>query len=322
MTPMTTQGTQRNMSLNYAERQRQKRQMAAARLAERVTRPVLRQTEAPRRNSTPAWIGAGGFLFFSLLLHSGLTGVLSEFESDTPQKPAVEKVVFQVVEPEPEAKTPPIAEPDPEPEAMMETEIPEPVIPQREVKPRRERAAKADPVNSEAPEPEPAPARRAVVGIEMSSTVTGGAGPAYAVGNTRMGNTAAVQSDEKAEKLTRGTRAGAGGADGAAAVNQKAAFIPTVSSDFTRPKRLQSVELPYPPELKSKGIEGNVMVLIVIDEQGAVQKVRILKSSGYREFDEAALKAARKELYTPALRDGKAVEYNLKYTYRFRMKGA
>jgi TonB family protein len=172
------------------------------------------------------------------------------------------------------------------------------------------------------PDVPPEPAKRAVVGIEMSSTVKGGAGPAYAVGNTRMGATASVQSQEKIEKLTRGKQSGKGGGEVAAPTNRKATFIPTVSSNFTRPKRIQSVDLPYPPALKSKGIEGNVMVLIVIDEKGSVQKVRILKSSGYREFDEAAMKAARKELYSPARRDGQAVEYNLKYTYRFRMKGA
>ncbi|MBN2715866.1 MAG: energy transducer TonB, partial [Deltaproteobacteria bacterium] len=180
------------------------------------------------------------------------------------------------------------------------------------------------PVNMTNQQPEAAPGRRAMVGITMSSTVTGGSGPAYAVGNTRMGTTAQVQSAEKIEVLGKGRVSGAGGESEpqAPAINRPATFIPTVSSNFSRPKRLSEVALPYPQELKSKGIEGNVMVLIVIDEKGVVQKVRILKSSGYREFDEAALKAAREEVYSPAVKDGKAVEYNLKYTYRFRMKGA
>ena len=65
-----------------------------------------------------------------------------------------------------------------------------------------------------------------------------------------------------------------------------------------------------------------MVVLIVIDTAGKVQKVRVIKSSGYPEFDQAARDAARAELFTPARRDGAPVEYNLKYTYRFRIKGA
>lgn len=329
MTPMTIHSSDKRKPVIYAERCRQRRTEAATRLNERVKRPVVEQTALPPRKGIPAWLGGSGFFIAALVLHGVITGVLLAFEGSAETVQRTEKVVFQVVEPEP--RMPEAIEPEPEPEPEPETEEPievaapdpeEPAVPEKQTKPKRVRMAKADPVNRQQPEVRPEPARRAVVGIELSSTVKGGAGPAYAVGNTRMGATAASQSFEKIEKLTRGTQSGKGGGDVAAVSNRKATFIPTVSSNFTRPKRLQSVELPYPPALKSKGIEGNVVVLIVIDEQGTVQKVRILKSSGYREFDEAAMKAAQKELYSPAQRDGQAVEYNLKYTYRFRMKGA
>ncbi len=323
MTPMTINSSNKRKPVIYAERRRQQRMTAATRLSERVKRPVVEQTAPPRKKGIPSWMTGGGFLIAALALHSVITGVLLAFEENGETVQRTEKVVFQVVEPEP--RMPDAIEPEPEPEEPIDVAVPDPEPPavlEKQIKTRRVRMAKADPVNRQEPEVKPEPARRAVVGIEMSSTVKGGAGPAYAVGNTRMGATAASQSFEKIEKLTKGTQSGTGGGDVAATSNRKATFIPTVSSNFTRPKRLQSVDLPYPPSLKSKGIEGNVVVLIVIDEQGTVQKVRILKSSGYREFDEAAMKAAQKELYSPAQRDGQAVEYNLKYTYRFRMKGA
>jgi periplasmic protein TonB len=327
MTPMTIDSSDKRKPVIYAERRRQQRMTTATRLSERVKRPVIEQTAPPPEKGIPAWLGGSGFFIAALVLHGVITGVLLAFEGNGETVQRTDKVVFQVVEPEP--RIPEAIEPEPEPEPEQEESIdvaapdPEPqAIPEKQIKTRRVRMAKADPVNRREPEVKPEPARRAVVGIEMSSTVKGGAGPSYAVGNTRMGATAASQSFEKIEKLTKGTQSGKGGGDVAATSNRTATFIPTVSSNFTRPKRLQSVDLPYPPSLKSKGIEGNVVVLIVIDEQGTVQKVRILKSSGYREFDEAAMKAAQKELYSPAQRDGQAVEYNLKYTYRFRMKGA
>ncbi|MBN2528817.1 MAG: energy transducer TonB [Deltaproteobacteria bacterium] len=311
----------------YAEKRANKRHENRARLATRVVKPVQSDVSKPSAASVPAWLRGGGFALAAILFHGTLTFILMSFGAHTKVQTNEDKVVFRVVEP-PQEKRP---EKQPEPEAEAKADIPEEtaalepmpeVTPPKEIKPRRIRMAKADPVNRAEKEPEPQPRKRAVVGITMSSTVTGGTGPAYAVGNTRMGATGAVQTKEKIEKLSKGKLSGPGGGNGTATVNRKATFIPTVTSNFTRPKRLSSADLSYPPELKSRGIEGNVVVLIVIDEKGAVQKVRILKSSGYREFDEAALKAAKKELYSPAQRDGEAVEYNLKYTYRFRMKGA
>jgi len=340
MTPMTVNPGNNSKPVAYAERRRQKRLVAAARLNGRISKPVVEQVSPAKKTRIPTWLGGSGFFVAALALHLGITGVLLAMETKGELVKRSEKVVFQVVEkepdlpeplaPEPMAPQPIASESEPEPEMVEPTRVveKEPVkreIPGKQVKKRRVRVANADPVNMSAADVPPETVRRAVVGIEMSSTVKGGSGPAYAVGNTRMGATASVQSREKVEKLTRGKQAveaGPGKGEVAAPTNRIATFIPTVSSNFTRPKRLQSVELPYPPALKSKGIEGNVVVLIVIDEQGTVQKVRILKSSGYREFDEAAMKAAQKELYSPAQRDGQAVEYNLKYTYRFRMKGA
>lgn len=327
----------------YASRRADRREEAAARLAGRVVNPVSAVPEQSVKR-LPGWVAFGVFGGLAILVHAIAVGALLASDGgDSQTKTDSEKVVFRVVEtPQPpEQPRAPEAAPKPEP-AAVPVQVVAPAVAPRIVEqpaPRRERKAvqrrdrpnpgrmaTSDPVNQDASDPAPSARKRAVVGITMESTVTGGSGPAYAVGNTRMGSTAAVQSSQKIEKLTKSRqRSGSGGSGSkevAAPVNKAATFIPTVSSNFTRPKRLSSVELPYPPELRQKGIEGNVMVLIVINEQGEVQKVRILKSSGYEAFDQAALNAAKKELYSPAKRDGKAVEYNLKYTYRFRIKGA
>jgi TonB family protein len=72
--------------------------------------------------------------------------------------------------------------------------------------------------------------------------------------------------------------------------------------------------------LKAQGIEGNVVVMIRIGPNGKVEGVRILKSSGHAELDAAARKAAKTESFSPAKRNGEPVDYDLKYTYRFRIK--
>lgn len=310
-------------SFDYAGLRRAKRAAAATALASRVRVPVDSAMEMPRV-SKPKPYHALGFGLLALLFHGSIVAALMTMGNASPEKTITEKVVFQVVEVA--AEEPEIQEIEPvEPTPVEEVDVavePEIIKEQPTKKPpikRRVKRAMADPLNEPQPDEPPDEKRRAVVGITMSSTVTGGSGPSYAVGNTRMGQTGSAQSTQKAEPLARGKRGGASNGSVDASPNRKATFIPTATASFTKPKRISQGTLPYPESLKAKGIEGNVVVLIVINEAGVVQKVRVLKSSGYREFDSAALKAAKKELYRPAVRDGKAVEYNLKYTYRFRM---
>jgi protein TonB len=61
-------------------------------------------------------------------------------------------------------------------------------------------------------------------------------------------------------------------------------------------------------------------VMVSIDATGKVTTVKVLKSSGYPELDEAARVAALSEEFEPATRDGAAIPYTLSYTYRFRLE--
>ena len=60
-------------------------------------------------------------------------------------------------------------------------------------------------------------------------------------------------------------------------------------------------------------------MFISISTEGAVENARVVKGSSYPEFNDAALVAARAQRFTPASRNGNAVPYSLKYTYRFRL---
>jgi protein TonB len=86
------------------------------------------------------------------------------------------------------------------------------------------------------------------------------------------------------------------------------------------PKRRAPSKPPYPETLKAQGVEADVPVLVTLDDGGRVTAVKILKSSAYPEFDEAARRAALAEQFEPATRDGAPIPYTLSFTYRFRLE--
>jgi protein TonB len=56
----------------------------------------------------------------------------------------------------------------------------------------------------------------------------------------------------------------------------------------------------YPEEAIARGLEGEVLVLIIIDESGRVTAARIEQGSGHRILDDAALRAVRSLRSLPA----------------------
>ena len=242
-----------------------------------------------------------------------------------------EKVTVRITEPK---ITPPKPVPAPEPE-----QIPAPektvVAPEKEpvaaaprpVKTVRSRKATpsepdvpVDPIDIPDQAPAPAEPRRRVVGINFESTIQGGNGPAFAVGNTRMGETGNLAEDAKDIDPLTGRPYRPGAKRALPTPNKVSTAIPTAGVTLTKPKRLSSVQPAYPALLKTQGIEGDVAVLIQIDTEGRVTSVKMVKGSGYPEFDEAATAAALKERFSPAVRNGEAIDYTLKYTYRFRVR--
>jgi protein TonB len=56
----------------------------------------------------------------------------------------------------------------------------------------------------------------------------------------------------------------------------------------------------YPEEAIARGLEGEVLVLIIIDESGQVTAARVEQGSGHRILDDAALRAVRSLRSLPA----------------------
>ena len=165
----------------------------------------------------------------------------------------------------------------------------------------------ADPIDI-APPAKPASApRRRIVGISFESTVSGGGGGAFAVGNTRMGVTA-----DRAEKVDASEKL-------APPRNRKAAFIPETGVRISKPQRRIARRPPYPKLLRERGIEANVVVSVDIGADGKVIAVKVVKGAAEPAFDAAAVKAAWSEVFTPATRNDVPIPYTLTYTYHFRL---
>ncbi len=76
---------------------------------------------------------------------------------------------------------------------------------------------------------------------------------------------------------------------------------------------------PYYPEIARKaGVEGTVVIDILIDENGDVEKAEIFKS--VPELDEAAREAALKCKFKPAKNNGKAVKVKMKVPFKFKLQ--
>jgi protein TonB len=65
-------------------------------------------------------------------------------------------------------------------------------------------------------------------------------------------------------------------------------------------KKLDSAGQYYPAEAISRGLEGEVQVLLIIDEAGKVSAARVEQGSGHPLLDEAALRAVRSLQSLPA----------------------
>lgn len=65
-------------------------------------------------------------------------------------------------------------------------------------------------------------------------------------------------------------------------------------------QKLNERGLFYPPEAIARGLEGEVLVRIVISESGQVTAARVEQSSGHRLLDDAALSAVRSLRSLPA----------------------
>ncbi len=86
------------------------------------------------------------------------------------------------------------------------------------------------------------------------------------------------------------------------------------------PQLLKPVKPEYPALAREAGMEGKVYVEVVIDERGRVISARVLETTAGLTLREAALRAARATLFTPARQGIHAVKVRLVIPFEFRLR--
>ena len=74
------------------------------------------------------------------------------------------------------------------------------------------------------------------------------------------------------------------------------------------PAALDPVEPEYPAEGVARGVEGNVVLLLLIDEVGVVKEATVVEANPEGIFEESALAAFREVRFAPAQKNGRAVK--------------
>lgn len=90
-----------------------------------------------------------------------------------------------------------------------------------------------------------------------------------------------------------------------------------VEGEVQRPEALHKAPPVYPEEARKEKLEGNVVLKIVINEQGHVQDPAVETSSGHESLDQAALDAVSAWTFKPATLKGKPVAVFYTITIRF-----
>ncbi|WP_318457000.1 energy transducer TonB [Photobacterium leiognathi] len=75
----------------------------------------------------------------------------------------------------------------------------------------------------------------------------------------------------------------------------------------------------YPRLAKRRGIEGTVLVEVLIGKDGKQLKQKLAKSSGASVLDKAALKAIKLWRFSPHIIDGKAIVHRVQIPVRFKL---
>jgi protein TonB len=88
---------------------------------------------------------------------------------------------------------------------------------------------------------------------------------------------------------------------------------------ITEPKYARRVQAVYPDEAQRRHQQGSVTVMIYINESGALDKVEIVKSSGYPLLDAAAVKAVKQSEFSAQLVDAIQVGSRAEQTFTFEL---
>lgn len=84
------------------------------------------------------------------------------------------------------------------------------------------------------------------------------------------------------------------------------------------PEPIQQVPPTYPPILREAGIEGQVLLDLIVESDGSVGEIRVANSD-HHEFEPAAITAVRQWRFKPATRNGEPMRATMRLPVVFRL---
>lgn len=94
-----------------------------------------------------------------------------------------------------------------------------------------------------------------------------------------------------------------------------------LAPDVSKPVLVKKVEADYPPVARQKKVEGTVILGLLVDENGQVSDVQVLRPAGGSSgLNEAAVTAVRRWTFRPAVKAGKRVKVRVTYPIVFKLK--
>jgi TonB family protein len=96
-------------------------------------------------------------------------------------------------------------------------------------------------------------------------------------------------------------------------------LLPVPSEDYlvtSMPVLKTEVRVPYPPVSRKQGVQGAVIMNLLIDESGKVREAAVIEGPN-TELNAAAMAAAKGFQFSPAMIQQKPVAVRIRYIYRF-----
>jgi len=272
--------------------------------------------------SLAAWLGAVKPHTASVLLHvGGLVAIVLFTPLAAPETADVlavevietlERAVTPSETPRPRSEPPPPPD-DPEPERprLIPATARQHLVDQaRAFQPERPGESESNPYDENAEpslEPsEPAP----LFEVPMEATVGGGDGIEVVA--------VAGRGEVMARPGAPGVRGGKGRGRPTRPPNVDTAESWEITAQ-PRPLNEHGLQPEYPPEAKARGLEGVVIVELVVDRRGRVVQTRIVRSAG-EDFDRAARAHCRRLRFHPAEANGKPVSARIEWRVEFKLR--
>ena len=95
--------------------------------------------------------------------------------------------------------------------------------------------------------------------------------------------------------------------------------LPVPSDEYlvtNMPELKSEVRVPYPPDARKRGIQGAVIMNLLIDDSGKVREVSLIEGL-HADLNAAAMAAAKGFQFSPAMIQKKPVAVRIRYIYRF-----